>query len=148
MSLQWTRASHGQVPRDAFITGSHDSGSRLFVARAEHNGTTHPCKLHEGHNDRAAHLSWGGIEHLKYEYEVLGSDIGLYWKSMRVGHLPRDAVSTGYEHGAPLYTVKGRVCGKTSIGKYSTQHHIAYFPYNGKEHEVKHGEVEVLCFKV
>ena len=140
--------THGQVPRDAFITGTQDTGSRLFVARAEHNGGMHPCKLHEGHNDRAAHLSWGGGEHLKYDYEILASDIGLYWKSMRVGHLPGDAVSTGYENGAPLFTVRGKVSGKMSIGKYSSQHNTAYFPYNGKEHEVRHGDVEVLCFKV
>ena len=93
-------------------------------------------------------LSWGEGKHLKYDYEILASDIGLYWKSMRVGHLPGDAVSTGYENGAPLFSVRGKVSGKMSIGKYSSQHNTAYFPYNGKEHEVRHGDVEVLCFKV
>ena len=117
------------------------------MARAEHHNGMHPCKLHEGHQDRGAHLSWGGEEHVKHSYEILASDIGLYWRSMRVGHLPGDAVSTGYENGAPLFSVRGHVHGTTAIGKYSSQHNTAYFPYNGKEHEVRHGEVEILCFR-
>ena len=137
----------GHLPTDAFTAGTDENGSRLFVARANHNGGIHPCKFHEGHKYRAAQLSWGGGEHLKFEYEILRSNKGLYWKSMRIGqiHLSEDAVSTGEENGAPMYSVRGTVFGKMTIGKYSSQHKTAYFLYNGEEHEVKHRFVEVLC---
>ena len=137
--------TNGQIPNDAFNTGSRDSGKRLFVARAEHQNGMHPCKLHEGH--RGAHLSWEGVELVKESYEILASKIGQYWRLMQVGQLPGDAVSTGYENGTPLFSVKGHVHGTEVIGKYSSQHKTAYFPYGGKEYKVRHGEVEILCFR-
>ena len=149
MPSQWRKVSNGHIPSDAFNTGAKDSGRRLFVARAEHKNGMHPGRYHEGH--KGAHLPYGGVEHVKHDYEILCSVSGLHWCPMHIGFLPWNAVKTGYEstgygYNAPLYSVKGVVNRTEVIGKYNHEHKRAYFPYGTKEHTVIWGDIKILCY--
>ena len=96
--MSWITARNGQVPHGAVCAGRDVSGGPIFVARAHHNGDIVPGKLvqsttvhcFENHchgrkgipGDRLwvknanptsrMYLSWGGAEHYKNDYEVLG----------------------------------------------------------------------------
>ena len=148
MTLTWIKASNGEIPKTAFKTGASESdGKPLFVARVHELGI-HPGKLCRGR--QGAYIPIDGKEHLKTNYEVLASFAGLYWKSINVGALPDDAVSTGHNvHKTLLYSVKGMIDGNEVIGKYNHKAKKALFPYGGIEHHLGLGEeVEILCSKV
>ena len=137
--------SNGEIPENAFKTGAHEKdGKPLFVARVHELGI-HPGKLCRGR--QGAHIPINGKEHLKRKYEVLASFAGLYWKSISVGNLPEDAVSTGYNvHKTPLYSARGWIDGNEVIGKYNYKENKALFPFGGKEHRLGLGEeVKILC---
>jgi hypothetical protein len=61
--------SGGTVPEGAIALGFEPDGDPLFVARAQFNGGLHPGKLRFAFG--GAIISWGGIEHLVSDYQVL-----------------------------------------------------------------------------
>ena len=149
MNLEWIQSSNGEIPENAFNTGAHDEdGNPLFVARGKHAEGIHPGKLCVG--KKGAHIPFGDKEHLKLNYEVLASMTGLYWKSIRDGDSPKDAVSTGQnKNKTDMYSVKVAIDGKQMIGKYNFKNKKALFPHGGKKYQLNLAdEVEILCLKV
>lgn len=65
--VSWVVATGGEVPEGA-LAGGEDSGSAVYVARADHEGAVIPGKLVQGHS--SAYIPWGGEEHPKEAYEV------------------------------------------------------------------------------
>jgi len=47
--LEWVAASGGSHPEDSIRAGI-DSGEKVYVARAHHEGVTVPGKLHNTHS--------------------------------------------------------------------------------------------------
>jgi hypothetical protein len=47
--LEWVSASGGSHPSDSVRAG-YDSGEKVYVARANHEGAVTPGKLHNGHS--------------------------------------------------------------------------------------------------
>ena len=140
--------SGGQIPVSPFETGVHDEdGNPLFVVRGEHANGIHPGKL--GVGQKGAHVAADNKEHIKLNYEVLAANSGLYWKSINVGDLPKDAVTTGYNvHETLLYSAKGMIDGNEMIGKYNFKDRKALFPHGGKQYRLNHPqEIQILCFK-
>ena len=65
-----------------------------------------------------------------------------------LGDLPEEAVPIGNEvTGDLLYSIKGFVGDAWSVGKYSVAHGKGYLPYDGVEHEIAEGNIEILCYR-
>ena len=141
--VKWEPCFGGGCPRNAFVTGAQDQGKSLFVARALHEGSMTPGKLHQDHN--ACYVSWGGKEHGKKEYEVLIQQPGLTWVRWSGGQIHPSAVVVGYERDAPLHSIKGKVNGVDVLGKYHSKYKTGYFPFGGKEHTTGMNGIEILC---
>lgn len=65
--ITWVPKSNGTHAKFAVHAGI-DSGRKLYVARAHHNGGVIPGKLHVGHD--CAYIPFGGEEIKKPQYEV------------------------------------------------------------------------------
>jgi hypothetical protein len=48
-TLEWIDSSNGSHPKDSVRAG-YDSGEKVYVARAHHEGAIVPGKLHNGHS--------------------------------------------------------------------------------------------------
>ncbi|VDP75671.1 unnamed protein product [Echinostoma caproni] len=61
------------------------------------------------------------------------------------GQVPPNAIQGGItETGEPLYIARGMVNNEWCVGKVHPSHGVAYFPWNGGEHNLR--QYEVLCF--
>ena len=137
---KWVSWAGGGLPGGA-VCGGGDQGGRVYVARARHQGSLVPGKLHDKY--KKAYISWGGEELEKAACEVLVGR-GLRWEAAEGGRVPPGAVRAGEaEGGAPLYVARAKVEGEFTIGKVNpgSQKH-AHLPYGGQEHLV--GRYEVL----
>lgn len=66
-SLTWCAASGGDKPKDAIQAGV-DSGNKVYVARAHHEGIIIPGKLHKTHD--VVYIPYNTKEVMKSDYEV------------------------------------------------------------------------------
>ncbi len=66
-NLTWCAASGGDKPKDA-ITAGVDSGNKVYVARAHHEGIIIPGKLHKTHD--VVYIPYNMKEVMKSDYEV------------------------------------------------------------------------------
>lgn len=66
-TIQWVPKSGGSHAKFAVHAGL-DSGKKLYVARAHHNGGIVPGKLHIGHS--SVYIPFDGKEVPKSSYEV------------------------------------------------------------------------------
>jgi len=154
-SLVWVTCTKGGYPDNAFHTGAQEGGRSLFVVRANHKNIKTPGKLVQGFDH--AHVSWGGKEHAKKEYQVLCNHQNLTWLPGHGRNIPPNAIPLGTENGVYqtkeqtyLYSIKGQVVGCRGpvdvLGKYHGKYKTGYLPYGGKEHEVESG-FYVLCWQ-
>lgn len=65
----WQRASNGQVPSNAVVTGHESNAEQLFSCKANYNGGVHSGKIRIGFN--GCHIGWGGEEISINHYQVL-----------------------------------------------------------------------------
>ena len=131
--MEWQKCSGGSYPQNAFIAGARDGNNPLLVSRALQNGSLIPGKLMKGL--RHSHVSFGGKEYEKQEYEVLLHQQGLVWLPASAGHLPLGSLPLGHEDGVSLYSIKGKVNNTEVLGKYHSKYKTGYLQYGGKEHE-------------
>merc|ERR1711962_1764698 len=143
MSVEWIRASdvHQNRPLVGWVRGGKDRGVDLHVARAWHEGSLVPGKMHHIYN--TVYVSYGGEEHSKDSFEILTGE-GFEWKAAEGGNVPEWAFQGGHEvDGTPLYVAVGKINGVDAIGKVNPVHKRCYLPYGGKEHTVECYEVLV-----
>ncbi|ODM93864.1 Natterin-4 [Orchesella cincta] len=131
-NLQWCSASGGDVPKDAIRAGL-DAGSKVYVARAHHEGAIIPGKLHKTHT--SVYIPYNMKEVPVENYEVLcGPPACLSWVEGSGSDIPVNAVQGGQEaDGETLYI--GRVIheGTVTVGKVHPSHGTCYVAYGGDE---------------
>ncbi|XP_046662124.1 uncharacterized protein LOC124355168 isoform X2 [Homalodisca vitripennis] len=68
-NLQWVPSVEGQVPPNAVVGGTSETGETLFIGRAQHEGSTTIGKIQPSH--AVCYIPYGGQELGYPEYEVL-----------------------------------------------------------------------------
>jgi len=69
VTVEWVAQSGGAVPDNAVPGGEQEDGQKLFIGRADHEGSITPGKVHPVHG--VLYVAYGGEEHPHQEYEVL-----------------------------------------------------------------------------
>ena len=140
----WKEMKDGGFPEDSFKAGSQQKKDRVFIARARPDESYYPCRLQEGNS--GTQLSYCGEILKKIQYQILCTDEGLFWSQINMGdELPKEALVTGKdEMGSPLYSARSATFG---VGSYLDKYKIANFMKDGKDNEVKQGQIEILCFR-
>lgn len=127
--------AHGTLPTNANKAGHEPDNTPLYVARAEHEGGTHPGKYRSGWN--AASISYGGREIWVSAYEVwtghLSDGSPGQWVSIDAA-LSFDPVFCGAEGDlTPLYAARASHEGSLQLGKWRKGWTVASIPYDGQE---------------
>ncbi|XP_064466160.1 natterin-3-like [Ornithodoros turicata] len=138
----WVSMSDGRVPAHA-VVGGIDSGSDIYIGRAEHDGDIIPGKVVPSHN--VCYVPHGGREHAKPSYQVLVAldESHFGWERESGGRLPPGAVQGGATaDGEPLYIGRTYHDGTLTIGKIQCSHGSLYIPHGGDEH--KYSDYQVL----
>lgn len=136
----WVPAADGAIPPGA-VEGGFDGSEQLYIARAVHEGSLIPGKLHPSHG--VTYVSWGGGEHGHNEYEVLCGTGGM-WIPSSDGQVPDQAVPAGEsDSGEPLFIGRANHNGCIVIGKVQPSHGCCYIPYGGEELSFSNYEVFV-----
>ncbi|XP_067000960.2 uncharacterized protein [Anabrus simplex] len=68
-SMDWQKASDGDIPARAFPVGWTKMGEDVYVGRVPHQGTVTPGKIVP--SEGTCNISFGGVELRFTEYEVL-----------------------------------------------------------------------------
>ncbi|PAA76145.1 hypothetical protein BOX15_Mlig012514g1 [Macrostomum lignano] len=135
LCLSWHPASNGDIP-----AGAVKAGEDCYVARAKHEGEWVPGKLSAGHT--SAYVPYGDEEVPYSEYEVLvSSEIGHFgcgyqWLPAKGNSVPKGALVSGYDNGAPLYVARATFEGEVCCGKAQPDLECAYISWGGKEHKI------------
>ncbi|XP_024943927.1 uncharacterized protein LOC107270855 [Cephus cinctus] len=138
--LKWVHGRSLYIPDGAVRGGTDIDGTEIFVGRANHEGEMIPAKVIPSKD--VAYVCWGGDEHAKRDYEILCQKV-FRWIPSNDGHIPENAVSTGYTpDGEPLYVGRTFHEGSLTVGKVQSSHSCLYIPFDGKE--VSYNEYEVL----
>ncbi|KAL5273901.1 hypothetical protein ACFFRR_000579 [Megaselia abdita] len=139
---QWVQCDINSIPPNAFPAGHDSDGTPIFVGRAYHSGDMLPAKVVPTKNK--AYVAFGGVEHEKYDIEVLTGGGCLHWVSGGNGYVPPNAIEAGNtSDGEPLYIGRGHYHGSLTPGKVHPSHGCLYIPYGGAEHRLS--DYEVLC---
>jgi hypothetical protein len=131
-ACEWIPMEGGNHPKFGVHAGI-DSGNKLYVARAHHQGAMVPGKLHISHSH--CYIPYDSVEVAVYSYEVLVAPPGsLSWVPGRNGHVPDNAVVGGHDVDGETYYI-GRVItnGTVTVGKVHPSHGVCYVSFGGKE---------------
>lgn len=111
-SVDWVAASEGQIPRYSLPAGREPGRPVLYACRGAHRSGVHPGKLVAAN----CNISWGGLEILLEEYEVL--TVPPRWVVGSDGSIPDGALSGGWEVDRPdLFVCRGEYRGGLHPGK-------------------------------
>jgi len=140
--ITWVSKSNGTHAKFAVHAGI-DSGKKLYVARAHHEGGVIPGKLHIGHSH--VYIPFGGKEVSKQQYEVLIAPPGsLSWIDGEGANIPYNAVEGGRDpNGEPYYIGRVYHQGTVTVGKVQRSHSTCYVAHAGKEHGYRNYEILV-----
>jgi len=140
--LEWVSASSGRHPKDSVRAG-YDSGEKVYVARAHHEGAIVPGKLHNGHSH--VYIPYNMVEVPVENYEVLtGPPAALSWVDSANGEIPPNAVIGGHEtNGEAMYIGRAIHNGTVTVGKIHPSHQCCYVAYGGEELNFKEYEILV-----
>jgi len=141
-SLEWVSASGGKHPKDSVRAG-YDSGEKVYVVRAHHEGATTPGKLHNGHSH--VYIPYNMTEVSVEDYEVLtGPPAALSWIEGQNGEVPSNAVVGGQDaDGETIYIGRAIHQGTVTVGKVHPSHGCCYVSYGGEELNFKEYEILV-----
>ncbi|CAG7787162.1 unnamed protein product [Allacma fusca] len=142
---EWVAMEGGSHPKFGVHAGI-DSGNKLYVARAHHEGAIVPGKLHISHSH--VYIPYNMEEVPVFSYEVLiAPPASLSWVPATGGDIPDDAVVGGQDTDGETYYI-GRVItsGTVTVGKVHASHGVCYVAYDGKE--LNFSEYEVLVRNV
>ncbi|OXA50536.1 natterin-3 [Folsomia candida] len=140
--LEWVPASGGSHPKDSVRAG-YDSGEKVYVARAHHEGCIIPGKLHNGHS--SMYIPYNMAEVPCSDYEVLtGPPAALSWVESSHGVIPPNSVQGGQEaDGEIIYIGRAIHNGTVTVGKVHASHGCCYVSYGGEELNFKEYEILV-----
>lgn len=129
------------VPQSAVLAGYDLDKSKIYVARAFHQGDLIPGKYIP--SKHAMYICWNGKEILKDEFEVL-SATDACWVQSANGKVHPGAIVCGHASTGELLYV-GRVFHKGSLtpGKVHPSHESLFIPFDGLEHRIKRYEILV-----
>uniref|UniRef100_T1H389 DUF3421 domain-containing protein n=1 Tax=Megaselia scalaris TaxID=36166 RepID=T1H389_MEGSC len=137
---QWVQCDVNSMPPNAFLAGHDSDGTPIYVGRAYHSGDILPAKVVPSKNK--AYVAFGGVEHEKYDIEVLTAGGCLHWVPASNGFVPPNAIESGNtSDGEPLYIGRGHYHGSLTPGKVHPSHGCLYIPYGGAEHRLDDYEV-------
>ncbi|XP_054278824.1 uncharacterized protein LOC128997238 isoform X1 [Macrosteles quadrilineatus] len=68
-NLQWVPSVEGQIPPNAVVGGTSETGETLYIGRAQHEGSTTVGKVQPSHS--VCYIPYGGQELAYPEYEIL-----------------------------------------------------------------------------
>ena len=137
----WISSSGSNIIPGTVLAGHDADGSEIFVGRAYHEGDLMPCKVVP--NKGCAYVAYGGLEHTKYDFELLAG-YGYGWVPDSNGCVPPGAVICGHTSGGePLYIGRGHWCGSLTPGKIHPSHGCLYIPFGGQEVRIHDYEVLV-----
>lgn len=132
----------GEIPAGALKSGSESNGSAVYIIRTIYEGGR--CVGKYVPQYKTAYISYGGKEIAITSPVEIFCGFGLWSFASSNSQIPMDAVVGGTEaDGSPLYIIRAVFKGGTQVGKYSVKYQTGYFPWGGKEYEVK-GNFSIL----
>lgn len=132
----WKPVEYGRIPPRAFV-GGQERDRILYVCQAFHKDGVHSGKVVDGN----CNIPWNGREIIINNFRVLVGE-GLYWRPVRYGRVPFNAVIGGMIHGKPLYVCHADF-GRRGVQPGKLWENTCYIAYNGQEFPMQNYEVLV-----
>ena len=130
LAQNWIPITNGLISNTITPAGREANGTPIYIARATFQGGQHIGKARPG--DRAAAISYGGLEHWVTPYEVYAAPGG-FWAEVLPGRpLPGPMILGAVEaNGARQFIGRAAIAGGIHPGKVIGNR--IWVPYGGRE---------------